>query len=195
MRDMLTDRGGAEQRVPVSESTHNDAQEGETMNRSTYLLCILVTTAVFFGLTTPILAGPTPTPIPETDCQMDHPVSTAFTDAKGQGNQQSGFGRPVNTFISHAITGHIVKVKGTADTAQQFEVCVGTLVTAVIDDRLGIPVQTATGDLECAPAGPVPNTCSGVINVKSKYSSVSTASTDKDTITLIPCDGNAPICN
>ena len=99
------------------------------MNRSTNLLCTLVTTAMVFVLATPVLAGVTPTPptatpatatpatatpptvvptpTPEPTCTDRWPISTAFTRAKGQSTGH--FSNNVNSLIFHAITGHIIQ--------------------------------------------------------------------------------------
>ena len=163
------------------------------MNWSTYLLCMLVTTAVFFGLTTPVLAGPTPTPATPTPatptpatptpptaqphgCLVNSPVVTVHTIAKGQNPS-------VNSEIRHEITGRIVGGAASYSfTAHRIRVCAGTFVSAVVIDSSGgdTPPTSSTGFF-CNLGG-----CSGVVNVKEQYKSTSTISRDRDTITFIP---------
>ena len=160
------------------------------MNRSTYLLCILITTAVFFGLTTPVLAGPTPTPATPTpatatatpatpdpgSCAAENPSVTIETIAKGQNPA-------VNALIRHSITGNIVGGAASySDKAHRIKVCAGTSIIAVVtDDSAGVTTSIASGSLFCNLGG-----CSGVVNVKESYKSTSTGSSDKDSITFLP---------
>ena len=161
------------------------------MNRSTYLLCILITTAVFVGLTTPVLAGPTPTPasptpatptpatatpIPEPNqCVIDNPVSFIVTVAKGKSPA-------VNALITHTILGNIVDPGSLSSTAHNIRVCAGTNVNAAVFDLGGGGLtNTAKGSLSCNADG-----CFGVVNVKEKYTSTSSGSSDKDTIIFHP---------
>ena len=162
------------------------------MNRSTYLLCMLVTTAVFFGLTTSVLAGPSATPTPPTptpatptptatpppdSCLANNPaVETVVTTAKGQ--------KPsVNADITHAITGHIVGGAASySASAHRIKVCAGTAVTAIVTDSSGGTLSNVgTEGLFCNLS-----LCTGVIETKQQYKSTSTGSSDKDTIVLLP---------
>ena len=55
-------------------------EKGKLMIRLRYLLCVLATTAVFFGLTTPVLAGPaTPTPPTATPATATPATATPAT--------------------------------------------------------------------------------------------------------------------
>ncbi len=168
--------------------------KGETMNRSTYLLCSLITIAAFVGLTTSALAGPTPTPAtptpatptpatptpatptpPPTPCTDLNPSVTIETIAKGQSPS-------VNPLIRHSITGNIINPGSLSSTAHRIPVCAGTTVNAVvIDDSGGVTTSVASGSLICNLLG-----CSGTVNVKEQYKSTSTGSSDKDSITFLP---------
>ena len=159
------------------------------MNRSTYLLCILVTTTVLFVLTTPVLAGPmptpatatpatatpaTPTPDPNT-CAGTNSVVTINTDAKGQSPS-------VNPMISHAITGNIINPGSLSSTAHRIPVCAGTSISAAVTGPRGSTTTSiSSGTLFCNLRG-----CAGVINVKEQYKSTSTGTSDRDSITFVP---------
>ena len=163
------------------------------MNRSMFLLRILVATAALLGLTAPVLAGPTPTPATATpatatpatatpatptpvpdQCVLDNPSVTIDTIAKGQ----SPF---VNPLIRHEITGNIINSGSLSSTAHRIRVCAGTSITAVvIDSSAGFTTSTSPS-LFCNLLG-----CSGVIDAKAQYKSTSTGSSDKDSITFIP---------
>ena len=158
------------------------------MNRSTYLLCILVTTTVLFVLTTPVLAGPMPTPTPATatpatatpatptpdpnTCAGTNSVVTINTDAKGQSPS-------VNPMISHAITGNIINPGSLSSTAHRIPVCAGTSISAAVTG----PATTTSlsGTLFCNLGG-----CAGVIDAKKQYKSTSTGTSDRDSITFLP---------
>ena len=146
------------------------------MDRSTLLLRILLALAVSFGLTTLVLAGPTPTPaIPPTQCSLDNPTATIVTDGRQHNNQT------INKLITHEITGHILALNTYNQRSHTIRVCVGTKVTTVVNDLMGTPTNTASGSLNCNVIG-----CTGVINVKESYTSSSTGSIDTDVITFIP---------
>ena len=141
------------------------------MNRLTYLLCLLATAAVFFGLSTPVLATPTPEP----QCSDLWPVETILTIGKGQSPSN-------NPKVLHLITGHIIGGKGAFGmTAHRIPVCAGTTVSIEVRDSTGVPTITAGGSLVCNEAG-----CSGSVNVTEKYKSVSSDGKDTDRITLLP---------
>jgi hypothetical protein len=123
-------------------------------------------------------ATPTPTstapPQPPGACVEAWPVTKITTMAKGQS--------PINNpKILHTITGNIVDPGSLGDTAHRIPVCAGTEVTAVVTDTTGTPRNIAHGTLNCDTDG-----CSGVIDTKEDYQSISQDGRDKDRITFIP---------
>ena len=68
-----------------------------------------------------------------------------------------------------------------SETAHRITVCAGTEVTIAVSDSTGIPTNTAGGTLSCDSAG-----CSGVVNVKERYTSSSSDNQDVDRMTLLP---------
>jgi hypothetical protein len=148
------------------------------MNRLTNLLSILVATAVLCGLTTPVLAGPTPPP-QQTECTTENPVSTVVLDGskKNDAPHPWGGGTFTNKFMTHEITGNIIKVKN-----WKVDICEGSIITHTVFDQLGVPVLTDnTPGLNCNQIG-----CSGVISNKERrfesFTYSSTGSGDVDTI-------------
>ena len=101
-------------------------------------------------------------------------MTTIFTVAKGQSPT-------VNAIIRHEITGNIINPGSLSATAHRIPVCAGTTVTAVVFDIFGTSTNTANGSLFCDSGG-----CSGVVNVKERYTSIATGSGDKDSITFLP---------
>lgn len=168
--------GGVGQQLAVS--TYAMLDEGDTMNRLTNLLSILVTTAVLCGLTTPVLAGPTPKPEP-TECSANNPVRSVTVDGSKKKDAPAPFGGGTftNKLLQHEITGHIIKVKN-----WKIDVCEGSIITTVAFDQNGTPVLIDhTPGLNCNVI-----CCSGVISnkVRAKESMTygSTGSGDVDTI-------------
>ena len=150
------------------------------MNRLMSLLSILVTTAVFFALTTPVLAGPTPSPEP-TQCTAANPVTTVVLDGSKKMDAPAPFGGGTftNKFMTHEITGNIIAVHN-----WKINVCEGTRITTTIFDQLGVPVlDSNTPGLTCNQIG-----CQGVIsNTERRFESFtyrSTGSGDIDTIEI-----------
>jgi hypothetical protein len=115
----------------------------------------------------------TPTPDPNA-CTTVWPQMEIVTLAKGQSPSN-------NPKVSHAITGHIIDPVSLGDTAHRIDVCAGTWVNVSITDTTGMPTNTADGSLSCNLTG-----CSGTVNVKEKYQSISADGKDRDTITLLP---------
>jgi len=101
-------------------------------------------------------------------------VTQITTQAKGQSPTN-------NPKVVHAITGNIVDPGSLGDTAHRIPVCAGTEVTAVVTDSTGTPRNVANGTLRCDAAG-----CSGVVDVKEEYQSISQDGQDKDRITFLP---------
>lgn len=118
-------------------------------------------------------APPTPPPLPER-CTPDWPVIKVVTTAKGQSPTN-------NAKVTHVITANIIDSGSLGDTAHRIKVCAGTLVTSVVTDTTGTPVNTAGGSLTCNATG-----CSGVVNVTEKYRSISADGRDRDSITFLP---------
>jgi hypothetical protein len=118
-------------------------------------------------------ATPLPTPAPMM-CATTWPETTIVTIAKGQSPTN-------NAKVSHEITGHIIDPGSLRDTAHRIEVCAGTEVTSTITDATGRPKNSADGGLVCTSGA-----CSGVVDVKEKYQSISNDGRDKDSITFIP---------
>jgi hypothetical protein len=118
-------------------------------------------------------ATPLPTPTPVM-CAATWPETTIVTVAKGQSPTN-------NAKVSHEIRGHIIEPGSLRDTAHRIKVCAGTRVTSTVTDTTGSPTNTAAGGLLCTPGA-----CSGVVDVKEKYRSISQDGKDKDSITFIP---------
>jgi len=135
-----------------------------------------VTVAISSTTPTPTPTA-TPTPLP-TDtpilCSAMWPETAIVTAAKGQSPTN-------NAKVSHEITGHIIDPGSLRDTAHRIDVCSGTRVTSTVTDATGSPTNTAGGGLLCTTGG-----CSGVVDVKEKYQSISQDGRDRDSITFIP---------
>ncbi len=102
-------------------------------------------------------------------------METLLTIGKGQSPSN-------NPKVLHLITGHIIGGKGAfGTTAHRIPVCAGTTVSIEVTDSTGVPTNTAGGSLDCNAAG-----CSGSVNVKEKYKSVSSDGKDTDRMTLLP---------
>ncbi len=148
------------------------------MSRSTKLICTLTFTATFLGLTTLVLAGPTPTPaIPPTQCTLDNPTAVIVTNGRQHSDSKT------NKIIVHEITGNILNLKSYNVRSHSIQVCEGSKVTTVVTDNMsGNVINTVvSGDLNCDATG-----CSGIIDVRSKYTTSSDATADTDSITLVP---------
>ncbi len=180
------------------------------MFRLTNLLCSFVFLAMVLGLSTPVLAGPTPTPPTATptaiptptpptrtpatatpptatpatsvpsDCATLWPVTTIDTIAKGQNPS-------TNRSMRHAITGHIVDPGSLGPKAHRIPVCAGSFVTVVSVFGPGpAAVRDTTltqGTLDCTD---VLGTCKGLVNVKQVIKMCSLRCQDRDTINLLP---------
>jgi hypothetical protein len=124
---------------------------------------------------TPTSLTPTPpTPTIPPTCAQLNPSVTINTIGKGQSPT-------VNALIRHEITGNIINPGALSATAHRIPVCAGSTVTAVVVDIVGASTNTANGSLFCDSGG-----CSGVVDVKERYTSIATRSGDKDSITFLP---------
>ena len=158
------------------------------MSRFSNLLCAFVSLAMVIGLTTPVLAGPLPTPATPTPatptpatanpgCETDWPVTTIFTIGKSDG-------RFFNPLVFHEITGNIIDPTKHRQDTHRIIVCKGTFVKAVIRTPGGFCANnTALGTLDCDRDCHV---CEGVVNSRERYTSVNNPGSDTDKIQIIP---------
>ncbi len=161
------------------------------MPRSMNLLCTLVTLVVFLGLTTPVVAGPVPTPAtptpatatptavptPEPGCTTKWPVITIFTIGKSNDPLP-------NALVSHAITGNIVRPEKLSDKSHRITVCRNTFVKAVITVPGGFcAINTATDTLDCDRDCHV---CEGVVSSRERYTSRNSTGSDTDRMEIVP---------
>ena len=176
------------------------------MFRSTSLLFTFVSMVMFIGLSTPVLAGPTPppptptptpatptpatptpatpTPPPTGDCLIDNPITSI--DTLGKTGPPSR-----NQFVRHTITGHIIDPTSYKPKAHRIFVCEGSFVRAVVTFGAGgaCAKNTALGTLECGQIGVEGddcNLCEGFVNGTEVYTSVSPNAGDKDRIQIVP---------
>ena len=181
------------------------------MSQLTKLFWILLTTAVSFALTTPLLAGPlvtpsaaptatptatpsaTATPTPSATavptptgipCTVANPLTSILT--LGKQDTKKTTETPVdNGNLTHFITGFIVDAVSLSVTADKIKVCKGTNVFVVITDAIGMPQTLKTkGQLSCS-LNARGGTCTGTnIDKGGKYEVTSFDGTDKDKIEI-----------
>ena len=178
------------------------------MSRLMNLLCTLVSLTMFLGMTTQVLAGPTPhgdptptatptaeptptatptatvTPTAEPTAKPTPTAEPSCTDQWGLdkittiGKGQSPTNNPK---IAMTISGHIVDPNSLKSNAHRIPVCEGTLVTIAVSDSTGTPTITAGGSLTCKG-----QLCTVTPVVTEKFKVVSSDGKDTDRMTLLP---------
>ena len=112
-----------------------------------------------------------------TACQLEWPVDTVTTIAKGQSPTN-------NPKVQNAITGHIVGgAAAFGPKAHRIRICEGTPVSINITDSTGTPTNTAlSAGITCDSSGcAIPS-----LTATEKYKAVSNDGKDTDRVTLLP---------